>query len=64
MTDYHIPESCNKCSGENDVHPVDFINGHLCEAKTTCKVCGYTDYWAYGFFESISEIESKCKTYN
>lgn len=64
MTDYHNPESCNKCKGDNDVIAISFEQGHLSEAKTKCTKCGYEDYWFYGFFENSNKIESNCKTYN
>ena len=63
MTIYHNPDSCNKCSGKNIVDVVDMADGHMSECKTKCTECGHIDYWAFGYFESGSEIESKCKTY-
>lgn len=62
-TQYHVLESCNKCTGVNDVEMVDTIVGDICEARTSCTVCGFTDYWAYGWFESGSKMESKCEKY-
>lgn len=68
MVKYHEPMSCNKCGkGRNEFLglPVT-IEGRLCETRTKCQVCGFEDYWAYGFFESSGEldgIESKCDTY-
>lgn len=56
-------DSCNKCAGENEVEVVDTTESHICEARTTCKQCGFKDYWAYGFFESSTEMESKCRRY-
>jgi len=63
-TDYHCYDSCNKCSGVNDFNAVYSDTGHIEECETKCTICGFKDYWAYGFFESSQEIESKCKTYN
>ena len=64
-TKYHCYQSCNSCSGTNSIKVIDSINGVLlCEAETICDKCGHKDYWAYGFFESMSDIESKCKTYS
>lgn len=64
MTDYHCPESCNKCRGFNKYLKVDTGGGYLIEAETECTICGFKDYWAYGFFESGSEMVSNCETYN
>ena len=63
MIEYHVLESCNRCSQTNDVELIDTINGHACEAKTKCLTCGFKDYWAYGFFESSQERESNCEKY-
>lgn len=63
MAEYHVMSSCNKCSGENEVESTAFDQGMTSEAKTECKTCGFTDYWAYGFFESGSEMESNCRKY-
>jgi len=60
---YHQPESCNRCKGESELTLKLFIESHLCEAATKCNECGFTDYWAYGFFESSSEMESNCEKY-
>jgi len=64
MTDYHNPDSCNKCKGYNEFTNEVYINGFISEAKTKCSICGFEDYWAYGFFESGSEMKSNCETYN
>ena len=61
---YHDPDSCNKCSGQNRIIETSFEGGIMSEAKTKCTECGFEDYWAYGWFESGAEIESKCKTYS
>jgi hypothetical protein len=62
---YHCNDSCNKCGNcNNTIKVTDTLDGRLMECKTTCKSCGFQDYWAHGFFESSQEIESKCKTYN
>ena len=61
--EYHDPQSCNKCSKTNNLVVVDNVDRHMTECKTVCKACGHTDYWAYGWFESSSEMVSKCKTY-
>lgn len=62
-TKYHVPESCNNCRGENKVTQTSGDGGLMCGAETECKKCGHLDYWAYGFFESSSEMESNCKKY-
>lgn len=64
MTEYHNPNSCNKCSGENKIISESYEQGSLSEAKTKCSFCGFEDYWAFGFFQSGSEMISKCETYN
>lgn len=64
MAKYHNPNSCNKCSKENQVTVTDSLEYHMLECKTKCKSCGFEDYWAHGFYESGQEIESKCKTYS
>lgn len=61
---YHCPESCNYCGGENEFTHKSYEEGRLLEATTMCKDCGEEDYWAYGFFESSSYQEPKCKTYS
>jgi hypothetical protein len=63
MTVYHRPESCNRCRGTNAFIRPSYDSGRLHETQTKCTVCGFEDYWAYGFFESGSEIISKCETY-
>lgn len=62
MSDYHNQYSCIKCSSKNEIEVIDGDWAHTNECETTCKECGHKDYWAYGFFQSESEMESKCKT--
>ena len=64
-TGYHNMDSCNLCGNpnSNSVNVVDTINGYVSEASTVCGECGHEDYWAYGFFESSQDIESKCLKY-
>jgi hypothetical protein len=64
MSEYHKPESCNRCRGVNEVISVSSENGVMSEGKTKCSKCGFEDYWAYGYFESGNEAESKCEKYN
>ncbi len=61
---YHCYDSCNACGEVNEVEAKALDGVHIEEAKTKCKSCGHDDYWAYGFFESSQEMESKCKTYS
>lgn len=61
---YHNPESCNKCSRDNQLEAISYENGFISECKTKCSTCGFEDYWAYGWFESGTEMLSKCLTYN
>lgn len=63
MSKYHCKNSCNKCAGDNMVHIIDTDDGYISECETTCRRCGYKDYWAHGYFESGAEIESRCKKY-
>lgn len=57
--------SCNKCKGENEVIVTDTLDGHtIMEAKTICEVCGFEDYWAYGWFESGRDMTSNCEKYS
>lgn len=63
-TKYHNPDSCNKCKGRNEYIQPSYDSGHLHETKTKCESCGFEDYWAYGFFESGTEMVSNCDTYS
>ena len=60
---YHDPNSCNKCGGDNEVTPTDYINYDMSEAKTKCRDCGFEDHWSYGYFDSGSDGLSNCKKY-
>lgn len=65
MTKYHVPESCNRCGVlANKLTCVSHCEGQIEEAKTSCDLCGFEDYWAYGWFESGSYMESKCARYS
>ena len=64
MSAYHVITSCNKCRGENILSDEYYDSGVLCEAKTKCEKCGFTDLWACGYFESGSEMVSNCDTYS
>lgn len=61
MSEYHCKESCNKCAGKNKIEIVDNTDSHINECKTRCIDCGHADYWAYGYFESGTEMKSNCK---
>jgi len=63
MAKYHVKDSCNKCSGENELINPSCDEVGVYETKTKCKECGFDDYWGYGFFESSTYMESNCKTY-
>ena len=58
---YDDPVSCNKCGERNTISVVDTTDGVISECGTKCTVCGFEDYWAYGFFESG---EGLCKKYS
>ena len=61
---YDDPDYCNKCGEKsNDILGNCYDSSHLCEATTKCTICGFEDYWAYGFFESGSEIAGKARKY-
>ncbi len=62
--EYHDPSSCNKCKGNNEFIKEVYDSGILHEAETRCETCGFQDYWAYGFFESGSEMVSNCRKYS
>lgn len=52
-TAFDSPDSCNKCGKQNILilkDSIDYLTP--CEYETECTVCGFKDYWAYGFFES------------
>lgn len=59
-TQYHCPDSCNKCGGTNatrvDIH-------YVFEGPTVCQNCGHKDYWAYGWFESSEDGLNACRKY-
>ena len=61
---YHCIDSCNSCGGANRALIPSIDEGGIYESKTKCDDCGFTDYWAYGFYESSQNIISKCKTYS
>lgn len=63
MTEYHIVTSCNNCKGENELIAPSYEDGHLHETVTKCIECGFEDYWAYGYFQSGSEMVSNCEKY-
>lgn len=60
---YHDPATCNKCGSSTDMTIKDTIANFPCEYETKCKVCGFEDYWAYGYFESGAEGYDKCGRY-
>lgn len=49
---YDNMHTCPICGGDNNVDPKDFEGGQVSEAYTECTVCGFKDYWAFGYFES------------
>lgn len=67
MNEYDVMESCNKCGGNNDVVEKDSMwhSGMdvLSEVETTCKDCGFQDYWAHGRFESHLDGFNVCEKY-
>ena len=57
-TKYDDPEYCNKCGEKSNlIGAEDYDSGVMSEARTVCGSCGHEDYWAFGFFESGSEID-------
>jgi len=63
MSEYHVITSCNKCAGYNEVDVCDSVGGGVSEATTECIDCGFKDFWAYGHFESGTEMVSNCQKY-
>ena len=63
MIKYHCPESCNKCNGDNKFILPSYDGSLLLETKTACKDCDHEDYWAYGYFESGSDVLDNCDKY-
>jgi len=62
---YHNHGSCNSCGGsKNRAKVTDSLDGRMLECKTECEDCGFTDYWAHGFFESSQYLGVNCKTYS
>jgi hypothetical protein len=61
---YHCYDSCNKCGGVNELIKPIYEECGIIETTTKCKDCGFDDFWAYGFFESMQTIECKCQTYS
>lgn len=62
--EYDCLESCNKCGGANNITPKSMEGTIVCEAETECTHCGFKDYWAYGYFQSGSEIIGKSEKYS
>lgn len=60
---YQTYQTCNKCGGDNKIDPVDSIESYICEAETECTECGFKDYWAYGFFESLQDGYNSASRY-
>lgn len=62
---YDTPESCNRCGiGKNTIVVKDSIEGTPSEHETKCQLCGFVDYWAFGYFESNRSLENpKCAQY-
>lgn len=55
---------CLKCGGWNELSNVQFVNHLLCECDTKCKICGYEDFWAYGFYMSGCETSDIQKEFS
>lgn len=50
---YDVPNSCNKCGGDNnEIEEKYYLDNIMCECTTKCSDCAFEDYWAYGFFQS------------
>ena len=70
--EYHVKDTCNKCGSrnqitvkgkENQITVKDQENGVIYECETTCISCGFRDYWAHGFFQSMQDGYNKCDKY-
>ena len=56
MTDKYCDiNKCPECGGRNTVDIKDQVGPDICEASTECKKCHHKDFWAYGWFESLSD---------
>lgn len=62
-TKFHNKGSCNKCGGQTSIKVVDSENGVVHECETACKDCGFVDFWAHGFFQSMQDGFDKCLKY-
>ena len=60
---YHDYTTCNKCGKSTEYVIKDTIANNISECKTKCKVCGFEDYWAYGYFESRCLGYDACTKY-
>ncbi len=60
---YHRKETCNNCGGLNEIKWVDGEDGIMHEGETKCTCCGFSDYWAHGFFASMQDGYDKCEKY-
>ena len=61
--EYHTRSTCNKCGGINKETVKDSGNGVVYESETMCTVCGFVDFWAYGFFMSAEDGFNECRKY-
>lgn len=61
---YDNPGSCNECGEKTTQNVIAYDEYVPCEMNTKCIVCGFEDYWAYGIYESSSEMKGKCKKYS
>lgn len=65
MVYYDDYYSCNSCGSLNNTNKIIYEDYYLvCEVDTTCSVCGFNDYWAYGFFESRNDGFNKSEKYS
>jgi hypothetical protein len=60
---YHRKETCNNCGSLNEIKWVDGEDGIMHEGETKCTCCGFSDYWAHGFFASMQDGYDKCEKY-
>ena len=61
--EYHCKESCNRCGESTKIGRTDEDEGLIHECETECKTCGFIDFWAHGFFISMTDGFNECKKY-
>ena len=63
MSKYHNKHVCTECGGINSFVKPSIDEIGIYETATKCDDCGFEDYWAYGFFQSLSEPTDRQTAY-